>query len=422
MKVVHFNIGTGNGGFIATQRVHEGLLELGVDSVMVVRDNLHDEKDVYALNTTLWSRLRVKVRGALSRVLHNVLLGRGALNSFSLQWLSTGLPKRVKKELEPDILHVHCASDGLWSLQEMARWEGPIVWTFHDIRPFSQGYYALGEWLDAWIEGGRVGCFHDRDTRLFAGLNLSRKKALFSKRNDVCISPSKYVHEAEKVSGVFNASKHVHIPNGICIERYQGAESQREAWRTKYGVKEDEFLILAGAANVENRVKGFDLLLEALSKAAELSGARLKLALFGAGKVPESFQSLEVIALGYLNEQEIIDALVSADVMAIPSREDNFPNVILEALAVGLPYVGFNVGGVGEMVENEPECGRIVEAFDADAYAKAIVELASETAEQKAQRRMRCKEVVARVCDHRKIAQDYLDVYRSLGTGLSPLR
>jgi glycosyltransferase involved in cell wall biosynthesis len=40
----------------------------------------------------------------------------------------------------------------------------------------------------------------------------------------------------------------------------------------------------------------------------------------------------------------------AADVMVVPSLEDNYPNTIIEAMACGTPVVGFNTGGIPEQI------------------------------------------------------------------------
>jgi len=61
----------------------------------------------------------------------------------------------------------------------------------------------------------------------------------------------------------------------------------------------------------------------------------------------------------------------AADVFALSSEFDNSPNVVLEAMASGLPIVSTDVGGVREFVD-EPQGGTIVARGDADALARAI--------------------------------------------------
>ena len=53
------------------------------------------------------------------------------------------------------------------------------------------------------------------------------------------------------------------------------------------------------------------------------------------------------------SEEKIIDLYNAADVFVIPSLQDNLPNTIIESFACGTPVVGFNSGGIGEMIDHK---------------------------------------------------------------------
>jgi glycosyltransferase involved in cell wall biosynthesis len=415
MRVVHLCRGTGNGGFIAAWRLHEALLAAGVDSRMVVRErNGRDDLDLVAFADSRRWFLWFRFRGLLSRILHHVLLGKGALKEFYLQWIPTLIPRAIRKRLAPTILHVHAADDGLWALKELADWKGPIVWTFHAYRDFSQGYIYLAHRLDKWIEGGSVGSIHDRDERFFAGVNLTLKKRLMSERRDVCIAPSRFVHEAGKTSGVFNASEHRLIRNCVPLSQYQ--ESGRDEWRARHGLTPEAFVILAGAHSLDYPIKGFDLLVETARRhGAELREKGVTIALFGGGSAPDTLrQLLPIVELGYLNDDQLQSAYSGSDLFVIPSREDNFPNVIIEGLACGLPYVGFDTGGVGDMIRLDDRCGKVVPSFDVDTLGQAIGEFASESLQARKARRLGCRQAVESHCSPAMIAGQHLEIYHAL--------
>jgi glycosyltransferase involved in cell wall biosynthesis len=61
-------------------------------------------------------------------------------------------------------------------------------------------------------------------------------------------------------------------------------------------------------------------------------------------------------------------------VFVLPSREDPFPIVVLEAMALGLPVIGTSVDGIAEQIT--PDVGSLVPPDDPDALADAISDLA----------------------------------------------
>jgi teichuronic acid biosynthesis glycosyltransferase TuaC len=73
---------------------------------------------------------------------------------------------------------------------------------------------------------------------------------------------------------------------------------------------------------------------------------------------------------------QVADYLRAADVLCVPSENEGLPNVLLEALASGIPTVATRVGGIPEVL-NRPELGRLVTAGDSEAMAKALADVLS---------------------------------------------
>jgi glycosyltransferase involved in cell wall biosynthesis len=78
-----------------------------------------------------------------------------------------------------------------------------------------------------------------------------------------------------------------------------------------------------------------------------------------------------VTFIGYLPQRETPPAYRAADVFALSSDFDNSPNVVLEAMACGLPIVTTDVGGVREFVDDGAG-GTVVPPKDAPALAAAL--------------------------------------------------
>ena len=79
---------------------------------------------------------------------------------------------------------------------------------------------------------------------------------------------------------------------------------------------------------------------------------------------------LPAYPLGYVSEEKKIASIYnSVDTFVLPSLEDNLPNTIMEAMACGVPCVGFNTGGIPEMIDHQKN-GYVAEYKSAEDLAR----------------------------------------------------
>ena len=128
-------------------------------------------------------------------------------------------------------------------------------------------------------------------------------------------------------------------------------------------------------------VKNPQLLVRAFGKYRETSGDTASLLLMaGKGPLQDEVRALagslglhdHIRLTGPLNSEQIARHMAASDLLCLSSRNEGLPNVILEALACGLPVLSTNVGGISEMVT----CARgtLVPEGDETAFAKAFSE------------------------------------------------
>ena len=116
---------------------------------------------------------------------------------------------------------------------------------------------------------------------------------------------------------------------------------------------------------------------------------------------------------GFIKDSNELTKLYNvADIFAMPSVDDNLPNMVLESLACGTPVVAFEMGGLPDMISND-ENGFLAEYRDPSSLANGInyffqnrhqMEMFSDRARQKAETEFSVK----------KVAKQYADLYQEM--------
>jgi glycosyltransferase involved in cell wall biosynthesis len=165
------------------------------------------------------------------------------------------------------------------------------------------------------------------------------------------------------------------VLNGVRSRRGE-RETQRAKLRTELGLSGDTILV-GGAGHISAR-KGFDLLLRALAQTEEPD---IMVAIVGDG---EYRSELERVAsdLGipsrvkWLGHRDDGAGVITAfDIFVLSSHNEGMANVMLEAMAGGVPVIAFDVSGVSEAIgerEGRPAAGWIIPSADVDALARAL--------------------------------------------------
>ncbi|MCL4441719.1 MAG: glycosyltransferase [Firmicutes bacterium] len=127
---------SGGGAARAAYRLHRGLMEIGIESRMLVQDRLGDDPSVIGPETgpgKLFSKLRQQLDSIPLR-----LLGARPEAVWGLSWLQ-GRWVELIKGLDPDVIHLHWIGDGFIPVADLPRLNRPVVWTIHDSWPFTWG-------------------------------------------------------------------------------------------------------------------------------------------------------------------------------------------------------------------------------------------------------------------------------------------
>ena len=415
MKVLHISTGDSSGGAArAAYRIHSALMESGVDSRMcVLQSGTADERVSVAKSPSITFRVAQKVfRRWLEYTRRDWRTDNPVIHTFGQ--IGAGLVKELNAG-DADLLNLHWVSEML-SVSDIARIRKPIVWTLHDMWAFCGGeHYAPDDPGARFRQGYRA----DNRPAGECGPDLNRKTWETKRRKWVrqrftIVSPSRWLAECVRQSVLFAEATVKVIPNPLDVHETWRPINKQVA-RIALNLPLDKKLILMGADwGLSNPYKGADLLIEAIERIASRNVDGFELVVFGQVKPTEQAQyPCPVHWLGKVTDDRILTlAYSAADVMVVPSRQDNLPNTAIEAQACGTPVVAFGIGGLPDIVIHK-ETGWLAKAFDTEDLAEGILwVLADEGRWNKLSQRAR-KNAVARFSP-KVVGRQYVQVYEEV--------
>lgn len=413
MRVLIVNTSEKTGGAaVAAHRLMEALNNHGVKAKMLVRDKQTDNLSVVGLPKSpllrwhfLWERFVVFCHLHFSRK-----------HLFEIDIANAGTDiTRLPEFQEADIIHLHWINQGMLSLKDIRkilRSGKPVVWTMHDIWPataichYTRGcnYYKSQCRRCQLLPGG--GGDKDLSSKLWR-----RKQRLLEEENLFYVTCSRWLEGEARQSALLKGKSITNIPNAIDSRVFRPTD--KTAAREQLGLPVDKQVILFVSQRVTDQRKGVSFFIEAVNSLAAADPSwreRVVVAILG-GHADEVASQLTVPAfpLGYVSDEKTIVAVYNAtDVYVTPSLEDNLPNTIMEAMACGVPSVGFNVGGIPEEIDHKKN-GYVAAYRDGSDLARGIEWVLCEADAVELQHQ--CLRKVAQNYSQSAVALRYVEVY-----------
>lgn len=376
MRVLLVNTSEKTGGAaVAANRLLEALNNNGVKAKLLVRDKVTDNITVAGLKQRIWNQLPFLWERFI--VFLHTHLSRHHL--FDIDIANVGIDITSMREFqEADIIHLHWINQGMLSLRIIRKildYGKPVVWTMHDLWPassichYSRGcnYFKSRCQNCQLLPGG--GYDNDLSSKIWAA-----KKRMFSDRSIQFVACSRWLEGEAKKSALLVGQSVISIPNPIDTRVFT-LNDKRDS-RITARLPLDKRIILFVSQKVTDKRKGMDYFIEAMeklvSKNPQMKDDTAIAILGGHAEDVASKLPLPTFPLGYINdERKIVSVYNSADIFVLPSLEDNLPNTIMEAMACGVPCVGFKVGGIPEMIDHKRN-GYVASLRDSTDLAEGI--------------------------------------------------
>ncbi len=349
------------GAAIAAGRLLHALRKNGVDATMMCRKNISFGSA--KLRKQSWSSIYERMVIWCSN-------GFSSKNVWATDIANCGQDiTKTKEYQEADVIHLHWINQGFLSLDTIEKIVNSgkrIVWTMHDEWPLDSIWHYTKDLPD------------DCCTRMAAYVE-KRKKKIYSARNITFVACSKWLRDMSRRKKLAAGQTVISIPNAIDTSVFKPVNHKNRR------------CILFVAQNVDDERKGIKYLNEARAM----------------------LDDVEVVALGrdipYIdNPSEMASLYADVDVFVTPSLQDNLPNTIMEAMSCGTPCVGFDAGGIPEMIDHKIN-GYVARYKDSADLANGI----SYVLEHSAELGKNAREKVLREYGEEIIAKKYIEVYNA---------
>lgn len=415
MRVLIVNTSEQTGGAaVASNRLMQALNQSGVKAKMLVKDKETDHLTVTQLPHQALKRLHfLWERWCIFWHLHFSKRHLFHVDIANVGSDITSLPEFQ----EADIIHLEWINQGMLSLrniQKILESGKPVVWTMHDMWPATGICHLTLSCQNFQTQCGNCmylpnhGSQNDLSHRVW-----KRKQKVYSSGNIHFVACSNWLAAQAKASGLLQNHVVTTIPNPIDTHLF--APNDKVAAARRLGLPTDKQLVLFASQRITNENKGIQYLIEACNQLVaahpEMKDSVGLVMLGGHAEELEGAFSLPTYSLGYVNDtKKIVDVYNAVDVFVLPSLSENLPNTIMEAMSCGVPCVGFDVGGIPEMIDHLQN-GYVARYKDAASLAEGI-EWILDKDTNGAELSRRCIHKVQTAYAQQHVAKRYLEVYQ----------
>ncbi len=374
LKVLHLSTYDVNGGAArAAYSLHRAMLEQGIDSTMMVAVKGSTDPRV---RTVGFARFRAAQWA--DRQLWR--LQRSPVKTWRSPARFSSISATDINNSDADVVQLHWVTDGFLSVEEIGRIRKPIVWSMYDMWPFTgTEHYGVDTPQARWRSGYSVTNRPPDES----GFDIDRWT--FQRKNEhwepirsttTMVPASSWIQSTVGNSALMNAWSTSKIPHVIDTEFFvpMSAQEARRELELPLGSPVALFLSSAG---IDDPRKGWDLLQKALPAVVE---NHPDLQVLIVGPIPPVDRRLQVekAARARLHWMGIAESSTqlrnlynSANVVVVPSRDDNMPLTAMEAQSCGRAVVGFNRGGLPDLIR-DGVTGFLAQPFNVSDLARAI--------------------------------------------------
>lgn len=417
MKILHINHSDSfSGAGKAASRIHENLLKNKIDSTMLVRINHKLSKNTLSIGNSRSENIKMSIRELIEFKISNALtidknklFSPSLLNNFKID--NSHMFERY------DLVNLYWINGAFISPEQLKYFNKSIVWRLSDVWPFTGGCHYPGSCMNFVKSCGNCPQLRFKSSKDISYKLWKRKKSSWEGLDINVVAPSRWIEKLAKKSNLFCNYKIKMIHTGIDLKIFK--PSNKIKIKSKFKLPLDEFLIFFGATDfINDKRKGFNNFCEELKILSENKmSKKITVVFFGnKNKVSLDLPLKSKIFRFIDGENNVAEFLNCADIMVVPSLEDNLPNIALEAMACGVPLIGYNVCGLPDIIKSGWN-GELIQPKSKGKIAEAILNIIKNKEKHKSMKYNSLAHAHANFCINKqtkKLIQFYRDIIKNV--------
>lgn len=354
LSVVQIQYSTESGGRSAL-RLQRAFIKFGIQSTIIsLQRDIHPVDGIVYLGK--FSRYFAKLYTRLQIKLTQKRDSKYAL--FSVLPFGINITK-LDEIKQADIIYLHWVQNGFLNAHQIgkiASLNKPVIMVMHDMWSFTGGCHYSYDCNQYLSSCGNCPVFTSKKQKRFAINEFKRKLKLYKKHNNIIfVSPSKWLYNCAKNSSLLKDKPVFYIPN--IMERTVFKPVDKQEAKKILNISTHLTVIAFGAISIDSYRKGGQYLNKALKiLETQIDSSKVLILLFGSDYNEAIAETIpfKTRFMGYLEDEYTTSLAYNAsDVFVVPSLADNQPTTVQESLACGTPVVGFNVGGIPDMIDHK---------------------------------------------------------------------
>lgn len=363
MKVLNATTTLQGGAGIASTRLHNALLEIGVDSWLVALDHHYPRELVSVANLILVSPpRRASISSSISTVTNRIITREPSVHFTPLSIDTFDI--QLLKDLSPDVMHIHNSYNFInrstFSQEIFSRLK--VICTLHDQRFLTGGCHNSLQCTNYLRSCSKCPQAHS-PAKFMAKRNLSSAKNFRPNEPPSLISPSRWLFDMAKKSPIGKNCKVFEIPNCLPTDIFA------PELNSSLGSSDDNFVISWFSGKDSQTIIDAITILNLEVSFSE----RRKIRLRHTGKCNQQFFACEHFNL-IAGEIQSANFYRGSSCFIISTIGDNFPNVCIEALSCGVPVISTLIGGSFEAAGNA-DAGLSFPVGNSEVLAERILTL-----------------------------------------------